>query len=282
MSVLETLEICFEANLNGVDARLNALTKQLGGLSGAALEFKGAMQRAGDTWTKALSGGFAKALPALKAQMAGMGAQAAREMGAAAGEIARQGTSLAQAFAAGVRTGTAGARSAARAVSQSARFDGGASQARSAGRALSDGFAAGIRDRSGAVNAAVSAMVGSATKKIRAALSIHSPSKVTYAFGEYFGEGFAGGIAGTMASVERAAGGLSGAAADGLRARPLPEDAASGTGGVREMVTDAVDRALGGVQLTIPLNVDGIKLGEASIRGINAVTRSAGRVLLNI
>ena len=47
-------------------------------------------------------------------------------------------------------------------------------------------------------------------------------------------------------------------------------------------VQTAVERALGGMQLTVPLNVDGMKLGEASIRGINAVTRSAGRVLLNI
>ena len=44
----------------------------------------------------------------------------------------------------------------------------------------------------------------------------------------------------------------------------------------------AVQRALGGVNLTVPLYVDGMKLGEASIRGINAVTRSAGRVLLEI
>ena len=44
----------------------------------------------------------------------------------------------------------------------------------------------------------------------------------------------------------------------------------------------AVDAALERMNITIPLNVDGMKLGEASIRGINAVTRSAGKVLLNI
>ena len=47
-------------------------------------------------------------------------------------------------------------------------------------------------------------------------------------------------------------------------------------------VSDAVNAALGDLNITIPLNVDGIKLGEASIRGINAVTRNAGRLLLNI
>ena len=68
---------------------------------------------------------------------------------------------------------------------------------------------------------------------------------------------------------------------DGLRAASLPEMDARGEG-VARMIQSAVNSALGGVHLTIPLNVDGMKLGEASIRGINAVTRSAGRVLLNI
>ena len=39
---------------------------------------------------------------------------------------------------------------------------------------------------------------------------------------------------------------------------------------------------LGGETLTVPLNVEGMRLGEASIRGINAVTRSTGRVLLKL
>ena len=47
-------------------------------------------------------------------------------------------------------------------------------------------------------------------------------------------------------------------------------------------VDAAVQSALGGMEITIPLNVDGMKLGEASIRGINAVTKSAGRLLLTI
>jgi len=48
------------------------------------------------------------------------------------------------------------------------------------------------------------------------------------------------------------------------------------------MMRSAVDEALGSTSLVIPLNVDGVKLGEASIRGINRVTRAAGRVLLEI
>ena len=44
----------------------------------------------------------------------------------------------------------------------------------------------------------------------------------------------------------------------------------------------SAEKALENVNLTIPIHVDGMKLGEASIRGINAVTRSAGRLLLNL
>ena len=51
---------------------------------------------------------------------------------------------------------------------------------------------------------------------------------------------------------------------------------------LEDRVRAAVEEALGGVTLTVPLNVDGMRLGEASIRGINAVTRSTGRVLLKL
>ena len=55
------------------------------------------------------------------------------------------------------------------------------------------------------------------------------------------------------------------------------------SGGVTaQSVQTAVERALGNASLTVPLYVDGMKLGEASIRGINAVTRSAGRILLEL
>ncbi len=36
------------------------------------------------------------------------------------------------------------------------------------------------------------------------------------------------------------------------------------------------------INITVPINVDGIQLGTAAIRGINAVTRATGRMLLDI
>lgn len=148
--------------------------------------------------------------------------------------------------------------------------------AKSAGYQLSAGFASGIRSGRSVVTSAVESVVSSALRRMKSLLKIHSPSKVTRGFGGYFGEGFADGIMGSVSMAERAAARLSGSALGGLSAMPDVE------GGMAARVQSAVESALGGIELVVPLNVDGMKLGEASIRGINAVTKSAGRVLLNI
>jgi len=228
MSMLETLEICFQANLSHVDSELDRLS--------------------------------------------GLLADAARSGGA---ETA--GRELSRLFAQGVGAGAGDAAAASARVAGSADFSGGTARARSAGRQLANGFAAGIRDRNGAVQAAVSSMVSAATRKIRSLLDIHSPSKVAEGFGAYFGEGFALGVEGSVSGVEQAVDGLGRAAVSGLGGMEIPAGQS-----VEQAAQAAVERALGGVQLTIPINVDGVKLGEASIRGINAVTKSAGRLLLNI
>lgn len=209
MSVLDTLEICFSANLSSVTAQLNALGAQLRGLSGQALSASGSMRTAG--------------------------------------------SSLAAQMAAGFRTGLPSARSA--------------------GVQMSAGFASGIRSGGSVISAAVSSVVNSALSRMRSLLAIHSPSRVTQELGEYFSEGFAQGVAGCAAEAGRAADVLSGSAVSALT-KSLPVDF-----GVDSSLTG---RALESLQLTVPLFVDGMKLGEASIRGINAVTRSAGKVLLNI
>lgn len=175
---------------------------------------------------------------------------------------------------------------------------GGIGAAQSAGSALAAGFAAGITARTGAVLSAARSMVNQATALMRSALSIHSPSKVTAELGGRFGEGFARGILATARDVGAAAGALGSAGVDALAKLPgiaalerasaiapagdmsaaLPKEAREAA----PLGAEAAQRAMENLNLTIPLNVDGMKLGEASIRGINAVTRSAGRVLLNI
>ena len=232
MSVLETLEICFQANLSHVDAQLD----RLGSLM----------------------------------------AEVSDSCGAAAA-----GRRVSDEFASGLDSGASAALQSARRVALAADFSAGTDRARNAGRQLSSGFAAGIRDRSGAVQSAVSSVVNAAIRKMRTLLDIHSPSRVTEGFGAYFGEGFIQGISATVAGAERAAGDLSQAAASALGNVEIPEAETSGTA-LDRAAQSAVERALGGVNLTVPLSVDGMKLGEAAIRGINAVTKSTGRMLLDI
>lgn len=193
---------------------------------------------------------------------------------------AASGSGLADAFAGGIIGRAASAKQAAGRVANSARFSSSAAikSARSAGANLTAGFAAGISSKSSAVSSAVRRIVNQATSQMRTLLDIHSPSRVAARFGSYFGEGFALGIQDSVSQVARAASDISAAATGGLSA-VLPGNVRNAT---PTDINAAVNAALGNVNLTIPLNVDGVKLGEASIRGINAVTRSAGRLLLNI
>lgn len=152
-------------------------------------------------------------------------------------------------------------------------------EATAAGAQLGQGFANGISSKYGAVMAAANRLANAAVSRIRSALSIHSPSKVTYALGEYFGDGFLEGISASISAAERSAAQMSGAAAGMLR---IGTDAELDVGGMKETMRSALGEALGGTNLNVTLEVDGMRLGEASIRGINRVTRSAGRVLLEI
>ena len=264
MSTLDTLEICFRANLDGVDRQLNALIGQLDRTAASSARLDSAMEAAGR---------------------------------AAADGLRR-----------GVGSGASAVRAAFQQVMRSAAAAPDVSAAQSAGAALGDGFAAGIRSRKSAAMAAAGAVAAAAAAKMRSVLQIHSPSKVTRGFGEHFGKGFSMGVLDGRSGAERAGGGLARSAAEGLKAAlggGLSADfgdlsAALGSGGLAQAarggalpdagggesldgrIRAAVEDALGGVTLTVPLNVDGMRLGEASIRGINAVTRSTGRVLLNL
>ncbi len=55
-----------------------------------------------------------------------------------------------------------------------------------------------------------------------------------------------------------------------------------GEGGVGAMMLGAVNEALGNTSLVIPLNVDGVKLGEACIRAMDRVSGMTGRAHIAI
>lgn len=167
-------------------------------------------------------------------------------------------------------------------MAAAAVFSGGADAAFSAGASLSQGFANGILSRKGAVIAAANQVASAATSRIRSALKIHSPSKVSFELGEYFGAGFAGGVAASIQQVQAGAREMSAGAAASLSPQAAHVGGEMDFGGMAAAMQRAVQDALGGTNLVVPLHVDGVKLGEASIRGINRVTRSAGRLMLEI
>ena len=289
MAIVETLEIRFQANLGRLSRQLAAAANQLEKLGDAA-------EAVQEDFHAAVSGcaaagrGIANTLAGEMRAGRGQTVSAGRELANAASEGLRSAVSassapgsagrlLAGRFCSAVLSGSSQAASAAGSVAAAADFSSGNDAAYSAGANLSQGFANGILSRMGAVIAAANRVAAAATSRIQSALKIHSPSKVAFELGGNFGDGFAGGVLASVKAVERSAQAVSLAAAS-----VAPVQAAAGRegGGIESMVRAAVQESLGGTNIVVPLHVDGVKLGEASIRGINRVTRSAGRLMLEI
>ena len=266
MAVVETLELRFQANLDQLGAQLKALSARIAGL-GAAME-------AGNAGLSGAAANLVRGVAEALRSSAGM---------STAPEAA--GGLMANGFARGIAGGQGLAVGAARALCASARFSdaGAVSAAQSAGAALGQGFANGISGKYGAVMRAADRIASAAVSRIRSALKIHSPSRVSFALGGFFGEGFAEGVCDSIRLAEEGAAALSAGAATALSPEGgAARASAAGADGIPGAVRAAVQEALGGTEIVIPLYVDGMKLGEASIRGINQVTRSAGRLLLEI
>lgn len=265
MAVVETLELRFRADMGDMGAQFAALSKALDGLGKALFASAPKLGAQAAALVRSVGGALSMG--------AGMDAQAT-----AAGNL------LSSRFAGGVSGGASLASGAARSVAAAAKFSNASavSAARGAGAALGQGFANGISGKYGAVMAAANRIANAAVQRIRSALRIHSPSKLSFELGGFFGEGFAEGVRASIGSVEAGAQALSSGASVALRGGGEPPAIHMDAGGLGGIVRAAVAEALGGTEITIPLHVDGVKLGEASIRGINQVTRSAGRVLLEI
>lgn len=264
MAVVETLEVRFRADMGDLSAQLRQLAAQVGGLSDALDAGRGNLALS----VSALIRGVADAL---------------RSGAVMSSAPAEAGNALTNRFSQAILGGSVASASAARQVSGAAVFSNPAAlaSARSAGAALGQGFANGIASKYSAVMSAANRIANAAANRIRSALRIHSPSKVSFELGGYFGEGFADGIYASMRMAQQSVNALSVGARSTL-AVSAAAPAAQSPAGLSGVVQAAVQEALGGTSIVIPLHVDGMKLGEASIEGINRVTRSTGRVMLEI
>ena len=148
------------------------------------------------------------------------------------------------------------------------------------GAMAAEGLREGLLSRRFAVSAAARALADAAAFALRDALSIHSPSRLTFQVGAYFDEGLLRGISGSAGQVEKEAAALGRRAAAALEA---PDDALSFAplSAVSALSpTAAPSQEAQPISITIPLEIDGYRLGVAAIEGINRVTQGTGRVEL--
>ena len=263
-TTLEALEIQFRADVGPLREELTALNGQLALTGAAALAANAGLSVLAASGVRGLSGGLQALIPEL--QSTGQ----------------KSGAALTAGVAAGLSRGLAAVRAAAV----------------SAGRNTGLGFAQGLNSSQSAVLAAAARLANLAAAQLRSALKIHSPSRVMREAGEFAGAGFALGLGDELKKVEASARALAlagpqaadaeagpvGTADLGLRVRALA-DAGDGVRSDAELVQAvraAAQAALEGLEITVPLEVDGLRLGEACIRGINAVTRRTGRMQLEI
>ena len=167
-------------------------------------------------------------------------------------------------------------------ASAGAQADSMAGQFESAGAQAGDGLSSGLLSRRSAVAGAARALADAAASALRGALSIHSPSRLTYEIGTLFDEGLLHGISGSAARVEKEAKTLGEETAAALSApeiisQPLPAPSLPAA-----PAPFSLDQALSQLSITIPLEIDGYRLGVAAIEGINRVSHGTGRTELTL
>lgn len=278
----ERFYINVRRSMKGVDGWLNKAT---GGLAGKLL---GLLGTAGKNAAESLVDRLLGSLNLSRSDLASKGqsllqavAEAMRSGANSATGPAQAGSTLAGKLSGGILSGQTSAKSAASAVTLAAKFGGESAKtaAGSAGLDLSKGFANGMLSYIDKIKSAAASLASAALNKLKNLLKISSPSKVTFAMGGFFSEGFAGGIASSVNLAQHSASMLARGAAMSLNPGMM---SFGGDSDMSAMVRTAVNDALGSADIVIPINVDGMKLGEAAIRGINRVTRASGRLMLDI
>ena len=166
-----------------------------------------------------------------------------------------------------------------------AQADGLADRFASAGADAGRGLRDGLLSQQSQVAAAARALADAAAISLKSALDIHSPSRLTYQVGAFFDQGLIDGIAAGAERVAKEAANLGLSAASSLRSPAWDASLASASAPAESdpgAFSSLLDQALSRVSITVPLEVDGYRLGMAAIEGINRVTQGTGRVELSL
>ena len=146
------------------------------------------------------------------------------------------------------------------------------------GENAGNALALGLLSKKNAVVQSARLVANAAKNALKEALDIHSPSRVTMKMGQRFDEGFVKGLAAGRANVQDAAAGIGDLSLDALS---LPQmkalSAAPFTQNTEKSLSDTLNEALRRLEITVPLEVDGYRLGVAAIRAMQQVTETTGR-----
>lgn len=142
-----------------------------------------------------------------------------------------------------------------------------------AGLQAAQGLSAGLLLGKPGVTRAAQTLAAAAANAIRDTLQIRSPSRVTREMGLMFDEGFLQGILENTPRIEEETRRVSRQAAQGLRSTAVRADSSGSSG----------DTALSApVHVTLPLEIDGYRLGMAVLENVNRIHQSTGRVELKL
>ena len=146
------------------------------------------------------------------------------------------------------------------------------------GENAGNALALGLLSKKDTVVKSARLVADAAKNALKEALDIHSPSRVTMKMGQRFDEGFVKGLAAGRANVQDAAAGIGDLSLDALS---LPQmkalSAAPFAQNTEKSLSDTLNEALRRLEITVPLEVDGYRLGVAAIRAMQQVTETTGR-----
>lgn len=191
-----------------------------------------------------------------------------------------QGVGISGALGSGISTGSFAAFAAVNNLSSglSGFLSNATSSASSSGLNFSLGLAGGIRAGRSAVISAATSVAQAAMRAVQSTLQIHSPSRVTESFGEYFSKGFALGIERNVRTVTGAASDMAHLAAAavsignpgaGVRSNTVHRTSTTSVQIDYDRLADAM------AQRPVNVDMDGVRVGRIVTRRQNQSSRSA-------